>query len=389
MEVASVLVALACLVGGVLGLLFTPSAELLTSESEPSPEMASVSEDESGFWPYLNTRRSFQKDSPINVVVRANASRVLDVMENESDAGWTPPPSDQQIGFGEWGWSDHYAYVQDGTDGVWIDMTAELEDGDYYGERYHVRLYEAPTGERVLLQAHTEYFDWFTLRHTVTGTERGQRYVETDFAGHSAVEDVRHLHLGNGDTWDSDGRATVVELALVLPVLLLGRVSFRRWTDSLAVTARRRLQESRRRVSWPHALLAGTIVGLLLGVRVAGIALERHAGFRSMTTIAALLFPVTSIGIPAATYGIARRMEPHVSTAVTAALGLSIAILLDLLYVGGDVLPLAIVVQRSGLVVAVGLVAGGAARRSRFDGLLTGGVVLWGGLVAVGLLNLI
>lgn len=142
--IVSVLLVLAVFVGGVLGLLFTPTTELLTSKSDPSPAMASLAENDSGFWPYLNTRHAFQKDSPINVVVQANASQVVDVMQNETDAGWTPPPTDQQIGFGEWGWSDHYAYVHDGADGEWIDMTAELQDGDYYGERFHVRLYESP-----------------------------------------------------------------------------------------------------------------------------------------------------------------------------------------------------------------------------------------------------
>lgn len=241
----------------------------------------------------------------------------------------------------------------------------------------------------MLVQAPTEYFDWFTLRHTVAGTENGQRYVAADVAGHSTVEVVRHTHLGNADSWDSEGRATVVELALVLPVLLLGRVPFGRWTSRLTGAGRQWLHESRRRVSWRHVLLAGTVVGLLLGVRLAGIGLERHAGFSSMTPIAALLFPFVSVGIPLATYGIARRMEPHVTTPLTAGLGLSVAIMLDLLHVGGDVLPLAIVVQRAGLVVAIGLVADGASRRETpLSGTLAGGILLWTGLVVVGLMNL-
>ena len=100
-----------------------------------------------------------------------------------------------------------------------------------------------------------------------------------------------------------------------------------------------------------------------------------------MHAIAALLYPVVAIGIPVAAYSIASRLERRMDSAVAASVGLSVAIVVDYSYLGVDVLLIDVVVQRTAIIVAIGLIAGGAARRatrdSRFNDLLTAGTLLW------------
>ncbi|MFC7194450.1 hypothetical protein ACFQL4_06885 [Halosimplex aquaticum] len=69
--------------------------------------------------------------------------------------------------------------------GEWIDETYQLHDGKYFASRYHLRVYESPyeSDEWVAIQAHSDHWDWFRLRHTVHDTENAQDYVESEFWG--------------------------------------------------------------------------------------------------------------------------------------------------------------------------------------------------------------
>ncbi|ELZ25892.1 hypothetical protein [Natrinema limicola] len=322
-----------------------------------------------------------------------------------------------------WGEADggtRYAYVDPGPNesGYWTTETRQLEDGSYYGQRYHIRLYESPNegDDWVAMQTHSEHFDWFTLRHRVHGSQAAQRKVESNFMDHPQIDvedDVRRIYLGNSNSSDADGWATVVDLAglLVVPTLVGIRARRRRSHDSAGadhVTDRlgqrtaavlddhltdadgRRLAAALARLEGGHFALAFAIIALLLGVRAGGIVLEHRATFLTPHQIAAVLYPVIGLGLPTATYLIARGLTRRLDAAVVAAGSLAVAIWLDYGMLGVETLPLEVVVQRMLVVVALGLLAGGAAKRaarpSRVNDMLLVGITMWV-LVLVGTLS--
>lgn len=357
---------------------------------------------ESGVWPWLSPSRSFRQRSPINVLVRGDADTVIRILRSGTETQWERTPPDQQeireddlsvedirlngseIRWGTTGGGTRYAYVHDGETGTWVRETQHLHDGSYYGHRVHMRLYESPhpDEEWVAIQAHSEHFDWFTLRHAVDGVQAAQVHVETDLMNHPAVavEDVRRRYLGNGSVSDSDGWATVVLLA-VLPLLGGSAVLDRIWRTRLTSVDRRRVRALRDRLSLRQGTLAAAILGLFLGVRVAGLVLERSGVDLTMYQIAGLLYPFVAIGIPLATYLLARGIERRMDAAVTAAAALAAAVLLDYAYVGVEVIPIDILLHRVGVILALGLLAGGAAhsatRDTRLNELAIAGITLW------------
>ncbi|WP_339104955.1 hypothetical protein [Haloterrigena salinisoli] len=316
----------------------------------------------------------------------------------------------------EWGDADggtRYAYLDPGPNesGYWTTETRQLEDGDYYGQRYHIRLYESPNEDDqwVIMQTHSEHFDWFTLRHRVHGSQDAQTKVENDFMKHPRVdveEDVHRMYLDNRNSSDADGWATVVDLTgMILLPGAVGLVARRRSRtvradtggridpervanrtpsaidDHLTDVDRRRIAAAYARIEIGHLLLVGAIVGLYFAVRFGGLALEHRAGFLTPHQIAGLLYPVLAVGIPTATYLIAGTLTRRLDAALVAAGSLAAAIWLDYGYLGVDSLPVDVVLQRMLVVVALGLIAGGAAKRatreSRFNDMLVAGVALW------------
>ncbi|MFC7232621.1 hypothetical protein ACFQMM_16815 [Saliphagus sp. GCM10025308] len=159
--------------------------------------------------------------------------------------------------------------------------------------------------------------------------------------------------------------------------------------DRLTEVDKRRLAAAYDRIEVGHPILAGSIIALFLGVRVAGIALEQWATFLTMHNIAAILYPVIALGIPVATYLIARGLESRLDAAVAASISLAAAMWIDYGMVGVSSLPIDVVLQRMLVIVAIGLIAGGAARRATRDRVLNDmllvGVAMWG-LVLVGTL---
>ena len=491
--IAAVLCFLAfVLIGGPSVFLSLPTSQFASEEptrqqpadQQPTPELVSFDDSESGFWEYLSPRKGFQKRSPINVVVRGDVDDVERILVEASDGDWSeineselPAVSDTyaltdggnasanetemlanetphngspnasatnttrtnasatnatdddtaatptgRLPDFNWGEADggtRYAYVDPGPNesGYWTTETRQLEDGSYYGQRYHIRLYESPNEDDdwVAMQTHSEHFDWFTLRHRVHGSQAAQRKVESNFMDHPQIDvedDVRRIYLGNSNSSDADGWATVVDLAglLVVPTLVgirarrrdshdpadadhitarLGRRATAAVTDSLTDADRRRLAAAIGRLEGGHFALAFAIITLLLGVRAGGIVLEHRAPFLTPHQIAALLYPVIGLGIPTATYLIARGLTRRLDAAVVAAGSLAVAIWLDYGMLGVDTLPLEVVIQRMLVVVALGLIAGGAAKRavrdSRVNDMLLVGTAMWM-LVLVGTL---
>jgi hypothetical protein len=444
--VAVALVVVAVLFIGGPSLLFADSVdEQVTEETQETPELVSLEDSESEFWRFLSPTEEFRERSPINVIVRGESEDVLQAMSDRGDGDWEEIEEVEEeveeeapeeienatvleeehrhatgIAWGEAAGTTRYAWVDPGEgedeDGYWATESLQLEEGDYYGQRYHIRLYESPNpdDEWIAMQAHTEHFDWFTLRHRVDGVEAAQSKVEQDFMNLPSVDnetDVRRIHIDNAGPSDADGWATVVDLTsmVVLPAgvgLAAGRGSRRSVAESigkerarpseeeslergLTDVDRQRLAAAYDRLEAGHLVLVFAILALFLGVRMGGLLLERRASFLTPHMIAALLYPVIAVGIPVATYLIARGLTSRLDAAIAAAGSLSLAIWLDYGLLGVDVIPLDVVFQRALVVVALGLIAAGAAKRatreSRFNDLLIAGVAMWV-LVLVGTL---
>jgi len=251
------------------------------------------------------------------------------------------------------------------------------------------------------MQTHSEHFDWLTLRHRVDGVEAAQLRVERDLMSIPGIdrrEDVRRLNLENSGPSDADGWATKADLTAMAALFVVGLGARRQGIreraeaeadDHLTDVDRARLAAARDRLEVGHLLLAGTALAVVLGVRVLGIALDRHADFLTVHAIAALLYPVIAVGLPAAAYLIARGLERRLDAAIAATTSFAVAIWIDYGFVGVDSLPIDVVLQRMLVVVALGLIAGGAAARARrqswINDMLVAGVALWV-LVLVGTL---
>ncbi|GAB3683610.1 hypothetical protein GCM10028857_11410 [Salinarchaeum chitinilyticum] len=377
---------------------------------------------ESGAWPYLSSEQSFRRTSPINVVVRGETDAVLRMLRDGDGGDFEDlPPEEEAEGPGPPGtgasgplngtrgenlaidWEStegatRYAYVDDGSEdgGQWIDETAQLQDGTYYGHRYHVRMYESPNDDEpwVAMQAHSEHFDWFTLRHEVHGSDSAQDRVESVFLGDARVDDIWRSYVGNDDSSDSDGWASIVVLFLGLSVAGGLAVDVDRFLQrSLTPVDRRRLRAVRDRLSTRLGLLVAVNVAIVLGVRFGGIALERHATFLTMHQIAGLLYPVLALGLPIATYALASGIERRIDASVAASAGLAIGIVADYTYLGVEMISIPVLLQRLAIILALGLIAAGAARRAarkgRINGLVTAGLVIWVTLLAATLLEII
>jgi len=300
------------------------------------------------------------------------------------------------VGWGTTSGATRYAYVDPGPNesGRWVTETDQLHDGTYYGSRYHIRMYESPDPDErwVAMQTHSEHFDWFTLRHRVAGSQEAQTHLERDLMALPSVDkrtDVRRVFLDNGNNSDADGWATVVDLVSALLVGLAGvltgtrgrlRSLRERAATTLTDTDRERLATVAERADKRHLATVLTVVGVVLGVRMAGIALER-SGLLSMHAIAALLYPVLALGLPLSVYLVARGIERRMDAAVVASGAFAVAIWLDYGFLGVTSLPVEVLVQRAYLFVALGLIAGGAAKRAtrehRLNALVTVGALLW------------
>jgi hypothetical protein len=305
-------------------------------------------------WPYTSRRRSVDgRTLALNVLVRGDPVQVRRALEGRSDVDWTAVEGDADVAVGGSPWrpargAARYTYVTSDTDGGgrWVTAAYQLGTGAYLGRRVHVRAYPAPSGNWTALQAHAEYWDWFRLRHTVTGVAAGGRFVERDLRDEPFVAGVsREYHgLGGGG---GDGWLTVIEFApaafllgLVLPVV------------------------GRSRATLADASLPVAVVALVLGVRAAGVVAEGLVPTADPKLFAAVLYPVLAVGAPAVAARLARG-RPPTRTALLAAAGLGAGVLLDLGGVGVTVLPVRLALHRIALAGALGLLAFGAARADR------------------------
>ncbi|MDX1611906.1 MAG: hypothetical protein R3185_06015 [Candidatus Thermoplasmatota archaeon] len=399
--IGSAAVALALLFLGLTSLMAPPSPAYRPDPEAPPPAMVTFEDASSSIWPFLSPSPTYRQHSPLNVFV-LNAT-LDDVVQLMGDKGWNrtvnetgsdasdPSPEEETAEFVStnitWGHAEgahRYGYIHDGEAGRWKHQDTQLHHGDYFGHRLHMRLFASPhPGEWVAIQVHTEHFDWFTLRHAVDGVHQGQVHVEQDFMGQPFVKEVWRKHVGNQGPADADGWATVIELAIAPSILLFGSIS---WLDPvrrhITEEDRRALKALKDRLSWDHLFLAASILSLILGVRLGAIALERNIPRLDPFLIAGSLFPILAIGIPLAAYGFARRLEHRMDAAVVAGAATALASLVDYGFLQVDTLPMEIILHRFGVVLAVALLAAGAARRAtrerHLNALLLAGSSLWG-----------
>ncbi|MFC6737659.1 hypothetical protein ACFQEQ_15555, partial [Halolamina salina] len=169
-----------------------PAAE----QPPPSEQLVSPDGTESYVWPYTSRSRSTEgRTLALNVVVLGEPDRVRRAFVGRSDTDWGAVGGNASVGVSPWRpahGSVRYSYV--GSDregsGEWVAPAYQLAVGEYFGERTHIRAYPSASGDWTALQAHTEYWDWFRLRHTVTGVGPGAEFVERDLADESFVEEV-------------------------------------------------------------------------------------------------------------------------------------------------------------------------------------------------------
>lgn len=414
--VAVAVVALAALGYVVPALVGPGGAEADTADRGPGDvkTVSVVPNDSATLWPYTSRRPDFDTLTlPINVVVQGHPSRVRYLLAEQTDARWNATAEEWE-GIGEdesvasngsdipWSrarGSTRYTYIhvpeetrrlgyeESAVGGVgWTDATYQLHDGDYFGTRYHLRLYGGGSGDRswTAIQAHHEHWDWFRLRHTVGSLAKAQRYVERGFFGDTSTADVRRERYANGGISDTDGWVTVVELEDVLvPGLLAGVVlpglAIRRDTVD---TDLRRLRDRLIDLS-PGPRISALFVStalLPLYVRTVSIGLERTIPNLPPKLIAAAFYPVLVVGLPVCA-GFAARGLTQERAFPTALLGLGTGLLADYAYLGISVLPIGVIVHRLALVTVLGLIAAGSARRAAEDGdddpVLLVSVVAW------------
>lgn len=400
--IVAVVLGLALLFGLTVSLLAPPSADRPDPGVDREPDVYRLEGYESGFYPYLNDRPELGNRSPVNLVMRANLSEVTTALQQPAGTEWNvtePAPGEDEVaprdasGLNVTGtnisWdpargSARYGYVHNGSSGEWVRESAQLHDGTYFGFRNHMRLYASPEPSEpwVAVQVHSEHFDWFTLRHAVDGVQDAQVRVEADLMDQPYVERLWRAHLDNAGASDSDGWATMVELSLLVPVVgLLASRAPPTPSASTPEIAREGISRVRARITPRHGLLVAVIAGILLGVRLLGTGLEQLADDLSVFVIAGSLYPVLALGLPVATFLVARGLEQRMDAGLTAAGALGGAMLVDYAYVGIDVLPLELVVHRTLLVASIGLIAAGAARRAarqhRFNTTLAVGAGMW------------
>jgi len=373
----------------------------VTPEEPEEPDLVEPIEGGTQLWPYTARAHDFEtRTLGINMVFYGDTDEVRTALIERSALNWTDEQvhegdadaetvSHERVEFdpdaeslGEMiSWEDadgstRYTYLEIDGGGEWVDESYQLHAGTYLGERRHIRAYDDPAGEWTAIQIHEEHWDWFRLRHTVTGISDSQRELEREFMDSPVTETVVRMPFEN-ETADSDGWVTGIYLAgAAVPVLLFG-IGGRSRTFSRDVI--RFLGRRRREI-----VLSVGLFGLYTAVRWLGIAGEIVFSGVSPKVVAAPLYLALVVGTPAIAYHFGRGSDRTWAFAF-AALGLGAAIVVDLAAMGVSVLPLRVILHRGSVLLAVGLIALGAALkadRSEYPTPLLVGIVGWGLVLA-------
>lgn len=345
---------LGLLVVVILGLSLLTSAVVTpnaATDSVPPSEDRLVQPSESSYvWPYTSRSHSVEdRTLALTVIVEGDTERTHRLLTDRTAMNWTDAEDDEAV-FDTSPWhsargATRYTYLVSERDsrGEWVDSEYQLAVGSYLGSRVHLRAYPAPSGNWTAFQPHTEYWDWYRLRHTVTGVAPAAQYLESDLRGQPVVNDVNRVYYGHRGG-GSDGWTTVVGLA---PAALVA-------IAALPVASRTQWDTD-------HVAFPLTLVGLVLGVRVAGVAVEGFFPGVTPKLFAALLYPVLVAGPPLLARQFARGM-PANRAALLAITGLGAGLVLDMNALAVTKVSIDLVLHRAALVGSLGLFAHGTAR---------------------------
>ena len=362
---------------GVVGSAFLGGQAPVADGPPPDDRMVQPAGTGAVIWPYTSRTHSVEgRTLALNVVVHGGPTEVQRALTNRSSVEWSNESANAStaVAPGASPWrathgAARYTYVAPDRDapGRWVESEYQLHAGTYFGHRTHVRAYPAPSSDWTALQAHTEYWDWFRLRHTVTGVVPGAEYVREDMADEPFVRSVdrfEHGKRGGG----SPGWMTVVRFTS--GVMLVGAV----------------LSFDHRDVTVDDLRLPLVVVAIVLGVRAGGIAAETLFPATNPHYFSAVLYPVLALGPLVAAWYLAPD-RPSVRTAVFAAAAMANALLFDMTFIGVEVLPPRLALHRTALVGALGLFTLGASRRNRW--LAGGAFALWVALLAATLAGVV
>ncbi|MCQ4333752.1 hypothetical protein KM295_09725 [Natronomonas sp. F2-12] len=379
--IAVAVVLFACL-GGAVVLAEWPLFGV-PPDTSGEPQLVEPSDGGTGLWPYTSRTRSYEgRTLGINMVFYDSPEEVRTTLTERSARGWTDDPTDggeadaetvsaerveidpeaeaidEVIRWDEAKGATRYTYFETDDGGVWVDESYQLHAGTYLGKRSHIRAYDEPAGEWTAVQIHEEHWDWFRLRHTVTGISEPQGELEREFMDDGAEQRVVRMPFGNG-TADGDGWASGIYLTgAVVPILLFGLVGPTR-TLSRGISG---FLDRRRR----ELALGAGLFGLYTAVRWLGIGGEALLSVPPKV-VAGPLYVALVVGIPAVAYRFGRASDRTWAFAL-AVLGLGTAIVVDFAAMGVAVLPLRIVLHRGTVLLAAGLIAvGGSIRADRPD----------------------
>jgi len=376
----------------VVGLLIVVAGGLALSgffsdgiDERPAPEVDEGSlievDGEYRVWPYTSRSESVEgRTLAINVVFRDDGETVRQALEARSDANWeetdeeegdAEPELVREIVVRDWEdahGSTRYTYFQGPSGGAWVTESFELHNGEYLGSRDHIRAYESPDEAYTAVQIHEEYYDWFRLRHTVPDINDPAVRLEDDFIESSLGERVTREHRGI-DGGLSDGWVTVIELAMAVSVF--GVLLRRKTRDAAVELAQRVRREAERHTD--AALLGIALAAVLIGVRVAGVALETAYPGLPPKAIAGPLYLVIAVGLPALVIGGTADVDPTAAF-LGVSVGLGTGFVLDFAALGVAIPP-GLIVHRVALLAALGIIAVGRAADDR--PVLVAGILAW------------
>ena len=292
---------IAVLLLAVAGLLAVPAGG---QQPKGGIDTIQVGPNDDRLWPYTSRSTSVEgRTLVLNVIVMADPKTVEAMLSRRAETDWTttdrttpPEPTagpfpatrvdtDWQSAHG----SVRYTYAETSKHGQWLKQRYQLHVGTYLGTRDHIRAF-APgeQSEWTALQAHSEYWDWFRLRHTVTDVRGTATRLEAEFDSLDRVGVERRHRRDSGPL--SRG---IVVVSSLLPILAARR-GWSRLTDRAATPGRR------------TATLTVFAIALTtpLAVRAAGIGLELLVPLVNPKLFVVMLYPLLAVGLPAA---VARR----------------------------------------------------------------------------------
>ena len=377
----AVVVAVGLLVSSFYGVVSDPVGP--ERGTPPADAMIQPGESDRYLWPYTSQHRSVESRTlAINVDIHGETDHVRRALTQTLDGNWTEVEGDESIASGDENVTDtdentttsdpnatnetenttfttrddalapewreargasRYTYVttDPNATGEWVTADYQLARGTYFGQRTHLRAYTSEHLGWTALQVHNEYWDWFRLRHTVTGVAPGARFVEQDLRDEPGVGSISRVYHGM-DGGGSDGWLTVIELTSA--ILLFGYT----------------IQFGTRHVDTRDLLLPVALASIVIGVRTAGVGIEALVDGANPKVIAAGLYPILAIG-PLVVVAQFARDRPAERGMLGAAVGLGAGFVVDFGLVGVSMLPIDLVFHRLALIAALAIFAHGVA----------------------------